>query len=1004
MRIVCQKCSAAYAIDDKFVTPKGVRAQCPRCRHLQLVKKDEGGGAAADPSASGTNPGAPSPFLFDMGGPGAAPPPASGSSGLHFGQTAPTAPPGTSPFDFAAPTSPGAGPAPSPFDFVSPPPAAPPASAQRAPAAAPSPFDFGAPPPPAPTRAPAAPSPFDFGAPPAAPARAAAAPSPFDFGAPPPEPEASPFDFAAAAPGPSGAAAENPFDFGAPPGAATSSSSSPFGDGGLDLGAPVPPPAAPAARASTPRPPPPPPPSFPGRPPNASAQAATDRAQIVGVKCRTCGKEMTDPFDQALGVCDECRNKTAEAASNDSPFPSQAPAMPAAPRAVPLFPSASTPISAGELTNFRGAMREDSGRGLGRGKSVGIAVGVVAVLAIGAVLAVKKPWNTKPPPLVVKPSGGTGGARPVESIVQQWRMKYPDLEGASASQLVDEGEGLLAKDTTLSYLDAEESFEQALVLDPSNDRALAGWVLALAFGKPGKIDEPTAKGAESMLAASEQRSGDLRVFVAHSHFLIARNGNPNDIKVLAERGLNSQSANDKALAALAIGQTVLTKNPQQAAQSFREALAIDPKLKRAYFFQAQLAAIQGNYKEATRALERRLELDADQWEAAEELARLLLDVGEVAKAKKVLESAKAAAPRAGRPRLGLAILAYQHLGDLPGASADLTALIDDPEIAKGDKADALVHLAAIQRMQGDLDKAMTSIEGALEFNADSTPARLQKFLILLDKGVASSARMELDGLKGKLGDKYLEATLEGRLLISENRLDDAIQTLASTAEADPRRVDAIFLAGAAAAKAKKAGKAWEFCLRRGLRADPNTRPVPSLTPLYVRPADLLKVAVGAYAGLVADADEDPSPALCEGLVAWFSEDLAAADKDMLKVTAIDAKNADAYAYRAMIATRRKDAGGALKLAARGIDATKTNANSWFAQAQAYVAANKIDLGKVSAQQAQRLAPQLLGPRVIVGDAEAGQKNGEEARRILTSVLLTDPLYRDAKRVLYKHQL
>ena len=40
MRIVCQKCSAAYAIDDKFITAKGVRAQCPRCRHLQLVKRE----------------------------------------------------------------------------------------------------------------------------------------------------------------------------------------------------------------------------------------------------------------------------------------------------------------------------------------------------------------------------------------------------------------------------------------------------------------------------------------------------------------------------------------------------------------------------------------------------------------------------------------------------------------------------------------------------------------------------------------------------------------------------------------------------------------------------------------------------------------------------------------------------------------------------------------------------------------------------------------------------
>ena len=235
------------------------------------------------------------------------------------------------------------------------------------------------------------------------------------------------------------------------------------------------------------------------------------------------------------------------------------------------------------------------------------------------------------------------------------------------------------------------------------------------------------------------------------------------------------------------------------------------------------------------------------------------------------------------------------------------------------------------------------------FNADSVPAKLQKFLILLEKGVTSSARMELDALKGKLGDKYLEATLEGRLLIAEDRLPEAIQTLSATVEADPRRVDAIFLAGAAAAKSRKDGKAWEFCLRRGLRADPNSRPVPSLTHLYVRPADLLKPAIGAYAALVKDLDEDPSPSLCEGLVAWFSEERGTAEKHFAKVTSIDPKNADGYAYRALTALHRKDIGGALKLAARGQDASKTNALFYFAQALAQVAANKVDLAKIAAQ-------------------------------------------------------
>src|SRR5437660_7547181 len=41
MRITCEKCAAPYSIEDRLVTSKGVRAQCPRCRHVQLVRREE---------------------------------------------------------------------------------------------------------------------------------------------------------------------------------------------------------------------------------------------------------------------------------------------------------------------------------------------------------------------------------------------------------------------------------------------------------------------------------------------------------------------------------------------------------------------------------------------------------------------------------------------------------------------------------------------------------------------------------------------------------------------------------------------------------------------------------------------------------------------------------------------------------------------------------------------------------------------------------------------------
>lgn len=942
MRIVCQKCSAAYAIDDKFVTDKGVRAQCPRCRHLQLVKKSD----AAPPGDSVTSPGTASPFLFDLGQP-----PSPGAA------AAPPAPPPPAPGGLS-------------FGTVPPPPNAPPP-----------PTGFS----------------FDFGGPPPPPAGGA-----FDFGAlpPPPGPAASPFDLGGSPTSPANAMLE-------------------FADA-------APPPA---------RPPPPPPPSAPFGPPTAGPGAALDAlaggpgpsTQPGAVPCKSCGKSMTDPFDQALGICDDCRNKAQQTVDGPTPdtdagrvervdasgiykrlTPAQiekaqaaapAPAQGAGPPA-PNFDYA--PSTAAELGAVRSALRARDEAG--RGKVVALVVGLVVALAIGVAVVIKRPWAKRPPPLVVK---NTGGEKPVEGIIQQWRLNYPELQGESsksAKTYVDTGEELLAKDTTLAYLEAGEEFQKALVLDSSSDDAVAGWVLALAFGRAAQIDEQTARSAESMLLAAEQRSGAPRVFVAHAHFLIARGGNPNDIKVLAERGKNSPQPSDKALAALAIGQTFLTKNPQLADTSFKEALELDPKLKRSYFFMAQLAASQGRYKDAIGHLERRLELDKDQWEAAEELARLYVDVGELQKAKKVLEAAKAAAPHSGRPRLGLAILAYQHQGDASGAQAQLQALVDDKEIARSERADALVHLATLARLGGDANRAGELIDQALELTADSVPAKLQRFLVNLDKGVASSARMEFDALKGRLSDKYLEATLEGRLLVAEDRLADAVRVLSGVQESDGRRADALLLAAASAARARNDGKAWELCLKRGLKLDPGSQPVPSLTHLYVRPADILAPAPGAFLALTPNADEDPNPHLCEGLVAWFSGATATAEKHFSKVTAIDSRNANAYAYRALLALKKKDLGGASRMAGRGTDSSKTNALVHYAAAMALMTANKPDQGKGEAAQALKYNPSLLGAKVMMADVEARTGAPDEARRVLTTVLLNDPLYRDAKRVLYKHAL
>ncbi|MDP3499459.1 MAG: zinc-ribbon domain-containing protein [Myxococcales bacterium] len=923
MRIVCQKCSAAYAIDDKFVTEKGVRAQCPRCRHLQMVKK--GDDAAAAPAAAAA-PSA-SPFLFDL-------------------------PPGAAPA--AAPA--GAAASGSPFDFnFAPPPARPPAPPP--PAAAPAPLS-----------APSTRSPFDFDlvAPPPPPAPAAVAPAPVAPSTP----------------------ALPDFPMAAPP--------SPFEPPGFEFGAP--PPGAPSATAEL------------------DALSGGTAA-----KCKSCGKSISDPFDIALGTCDDCRSRQQERVDGPTPdtnagkservdtgaIASSVANSRSAGNLQPVPPppnfSSPPPMSVAQTTAVRSAMRDTESSNNTR-----TILGVVAVLvvlgSIGGLLAWKKPWLRRPPKVTVASSASS---KSIEAIVQRWKVNYPELADEDSDQArayIENGESALAKDTTSGYRDAEEAFEKALVLDSSSDRAIAGWVLAVAFGRGGDIDDLTSNAADSMLTAAEQRSGAPMLYVAHAHLDIARGVNANDVQHRAEIGKNSKEPRDKALAMLALGNAQLQKNAQTSEQYFKEALALDPKLKRAYLFQAHLAISLGKYKEASDALEKRLSLDPDQWEAAESLARLNVEVGEVSKAKKVLEDARAAAPKSARPRIALAMLAYQHQGDLSAATELLDAVAADGDVSKKDRADALTHLSAVHRVAGDLDKASESAEKALDLQPDHIPARVQQIVALTEKGVASQARLTMDSLKGKLPPS-LETLLEGRLLVLENRLPEAITVLTGLSDKDPSQTGALLLAGAAAAKSRKDGKAWELCLKRGLKTDPLSNPLPAMTHLFVRQADVLKPAVGAWAGLGGSGgDEDPNPFLCEGLVAWFSEDLATADKNFARVTNIDPRSADGFAFRSLVALKRRDIGTAVTQGSRGVAANKTHGLARAALGLALMAANKVDAAKISAVEANKLAASLLAPRVVMGDAEARQKNPDAARRLLTGVLLADPQYREAKRALFKQAL
>jgi len=954
MRIVCQKCSAAYAIDDKLVTPKGIRAQCPRCRHLQLVKQ-------GDAMPAVTEPAVPAPFPVAAPAP---PPPAAAAGGdadLFF--------------DFAAPPTKAekaqAQPQPPPpavslsldsqsgdmldfSDLGEPPPE--PATSPRALAPLPSQLKKAAPPPSAPKPQPLPPAP--------APSLAPQSSAPFDF--------------------------SGDFSFDSPP-------SGP----GLSL------------KKNDSQPP----------PSRASQPAAGPGAMAApAVKCKQCGKVLTDPFDQALGICDDCRNSQSGASalspadSTGRPTSSAAVSRPPPPQ--PRVPETSSdafgapdstelptvaekaprpPKPSKPARQLVSAYREGEEPREGSGKFVAMAAVLVLFFgAGGAYLFIKKPWVKKPPPLAQKLP--ISSARPIDAMVERWKAQYPSLTGSAAEHLAA-GEEKLALDTSTAYAEAESEFQKALVLDKSNDRAIAGWALALAFGKGDAIDADTQKMAEQMLLAAEQRGGDARVYVAHAHLLLVRSANLNDIQVLAERGTASPSGKDQALAHLALGQAYLNKNPKSAESNFEQAVKADPKLKRAYLYQVRLMVSQGDFRTAVLTLEKRLEGDPDQFEAADLLGKLYLDVGEPALAKKTYQKVAAAAPSAVRPKLALAMFAYQHDGDAGGAAAALDGLLAQRDsLDKPLLAELLGHRAAVARLLGDFSGAVSNADAALQLNAGETNAHVQKLLASVATGNAAQARAHLS--QAKLEDAAVAAMFEGRVLMAEGKHAEAFEKLKKSQELDARRTDALLLAAAAAVKAKNESKGWEYVLAKGYKADPmQSGPRAPMAAVFFARSDFIGAARGTFAKLGKDA-EDPNPRLAEGILAWHAGDLGTADSEFAKVIAADPTNGTGFTFRTLIAIRRRDFQGALKLGTKAVAYDRSAGLAHCALGWAQLLTNKPELARQTLKRAVELAPTLHLARARLAEADVKVKKIAEAKTAMATVLLADATYVEAKRVLY----
>ncbi|MBZ4370722.1 zinc-ribbon domain-containing protein [Corallococcus sp. AS-1-6] len=1012
MRIVCQKCAAAYAIDDRLITPKGVRAQCPRCRHLQLVKREASAASATAP-AEGAVPAAaePKPLAREpRSNPAAAArpqeapaaPKAAPKSDLFgdFGEMPELGPPGSvDPFaDLGPPASQVSGGLPSdPFANPGPsaaraaPAASPgPSAARAAPVASPGPSA----PPSAARAAPAANS--GPSAPPAAPRPAPAAKA----GPPVPDAPATP-----------ASAADPLLDFLGPP------------PGGLE------PEAAPASgRASSP-------------PSGAASLGRLSRAPAPVLpkpeshtNCRSCGKDLTDPFDQALGICEDCKQREASfprestvlvapevapppsdgglvelpvmsgldsAASGDEPRSEGATALATDSRVSSVKPARTSHITAAPV---RSAQR--GGGGSRAGVFGLLALAVLGAGGAGYYFLVHKPKQEQLA-RAAQPPAPAAVPQEVLAAVGRWKLQFLELEGTSAEHLAA-GRKQLELDQRVAYAEAEESFQQALLLDPHSADAIAGYVQALALGRGPGMDDNSFQEARELIQAAKGMAGETpALLVAHANLLLARSRQPGNLEEaarLATEVLSQPEAADayKAEAHLVLGRSHVATSRELANQEFDAARKLAPKLQRVDYYSALAHEQAGQYGLALKQLRQRMELDPQDWNSLEAAARIYVEVGETARARKLYEDRLKAKAGDVRASLALAVLRYQAEGNAREAVRALKDLTKNASrYGPRDASEIWSHLAAAERTAGNDAGAATAAAAALKVVPAMPEAHLQWFMVALAQKDAALAREHLKGFQGRLQDAALEKVLEGRVHLLEGDVAGAQERFQQAVRLDERRMDAKLLEAVAAASAKKRDEAFRlfYPVLEAREWDPlRLAPRPALSRFWLRPGDTL-VGVENVVKSLGDRPEDVQPLLYEALVRFHQGDRQSAERLLHSVVDVNENNGGAQAYLALIALEAKGS-QARGLAERAVRVERGLPVARLSLGLAQASAGDVASAMRTLQSALDVAPKMLSAQTKLAELLMTSKP-KEARAVLEKVVGLDPAYFPAKKLLFK---
>jgi tetratricopeptide (TPR) repeat protein len=587
----------------------------------------------------------------------------------------------------------------------------------------------------------------------------------------------------------------------------------------------------------------------------------------------------------------------------------------------------------------------------------------------------------------------------VEDALEVFSRDVPSPTGTSVDA-VTRGRELMLRDERLGYMEADRQFKMALILDPTNLSAYAGWVQNRALLDLGAGEVKQRKVALDLVDHALERAPDMPELLRAKAFLFYSLGRINEARELSTRA--AALLEDDPETMLVQGATYLESSTELAVDLFSKALEKNQQLYLAYRMLGEAKIRLGRFQEALSFFRKRLEKDPGQFASMDAIARVYLSVGKFDSAKEIYEQILGGEPHRVEAALALARLQYQFQGGTRPAARLIDRMLKMPEAEIGSlgRAQLLAERSVLLRLQGKPEQAVAAVEEALRLDPMLIPALYSQAWLAMVTGDLGQALIELRALRSHLPESARVLLLIAEVEAAVPHFEAAIKEYQLAIEAAPTDLDAYLMFAGLHLELDNPNQAYSW-LRKATKVYPFfDRTHRALTAYYDGPSLLAVASRRAEQGADKYGDDALAQALA-GAILWRAEQTDKGQARLQRALGLDEECFPANLYLGAImldAGQARRAVGYLK-AAHKADALHPTASILLAYAHLQTGNSKEAEKLIKA--VLKADPGDLNARLCMGEVQLARKQKKAAIKTLLKVYEGDNENVRAKEMLFQ---